>query len=145
MDDVKVLLVEDDPNDAELALHALRKNGMTNGIHVVQDGKEALDFLFCRGAYTERDNANPPGLVLLDLKLPHISGLEVLKQLKENERTRSIPVVILTSSAIDYDSTSAYKLGVNSYIQKPVDFEEFHIIVQAIGQYWLGFNKAPLN
>lgn len=111
---------------------------------MVEDGKEALDFLLCRDGYSDRDINHPPKLVLLDLKLPHVSGLEVLRQIRNCEHTKSIPVVILTSSAIDYDITSAYKLGVNSYIQKPMDFGEFQNTVKTIGEYWLGMNKNPI-
>lgn len=144
MEYIDVLLVEDDINDAELVLHALRKNNMPSEVLVVEDGKEALDYLLCRGAYAERDESHPPKLILLDLKLPHVSGHEVLKSLKENERTRLIPVVILTSSDLDYDITKGYQLGVNSYIQKPVEFDEFEQAVRLIGQYWLGLNKVAV-
>ena len=144
MENVEVLLVEDDPNDAELVLHVLKKNNMSNEVLVVQDGKEALDFLFCRDIYSSRDIANVPKLVLLDLKLPHVHGHEVLKQIKESEKTRSIPVVILTSSDLDYDITKGYKLGVNSYIQKPLEFEQFQQAVETIGRYWLTLNKNAI-
>jgi len=142
VENVEVLLVEDDPNDAELVLHVLKKTNMANEVLVVQDGKEALDFLFCRGVYSGRDASHFPSLVLLDLKLPHVHGHEVLKQVKENEKTRSIPVVILTSSDLDYDITKGYKLGVNSYIQKPMEFEKFQETVETIGRYWLTLNKT---
>jgi len=142
VENVEVLLVEDDPNDAELVLHVLKKTNMANEVLVVQDGKEALDFLFCRGVYAGRDASHFPRLVLLDLKLPHVHGHEVLKQVKENEKTRSIPVVILTSSDLDYDITKGYKLGVNSYIQKPMEFEKFQETVETIGRYWLTLNKT---
>lgn len=144
MENVEVLLVEDDPNDAELVLHVLKKNDMAKEVLVVQDGKEALDFLFCNGAYSGRDISNMPKLVLLDLKLPHVHGHEVLKQVKENEKTHSIPVVILTSSDLDYDITKGYKLGVNSYIQKPTEFEQFQETVETIGRYWLTLNKNSI-
>ncbi len=144
MENVEVLLVEDDPNDAELVLHVLKKNNMSNEVLVVQDGKEALDFLFCNGVYAGRDITNMPKLVLLDLKLPHVHGHEVLRQVKENEKTRSIPVVILTSSDLDYDITKGYKLGVNSYIQKPLEFEQFQQAVETIGRYWLTLNKNSM-
>jgi len=145
MERVEVLLVEDDPNDADLVLHVLRKNNIANEIHVVEDGKEALDFLFCRGNYSDRDITHPPKLVLLDLKLPHVQGHDVLKQVRENEKTRSIPVVILTSSGLDYDITKGYKLGVNSYVQKPVDFDEFQKAVELLGRYWLTLNKTSIE
>ena len=144
MENVEVLLVEDDPNDAELVLHVLKKSNMASEVLVVQDGKEALDFIFCNGIYAGRDIANAPKLVLLDLKLPHVHGHEVLKQVKENEKTRSIPVVILTSSDLDYDITKGYRLGVNSYIQKPTEFEEFRQTVETIGRYWLTLNKNAI-
>jgi len=144
VENVEVLLVEDDPNDAELVLHVLKKNNMSNEVLVVQDGKEALDFLFCNGVYAGRDITNMPKLVLLDLKLPHVHGHEVLRQVKENEKTRSIPVVILTSSDLDYDITKGYKLGVNSYIQKPLEFEQFQQAVETIGRYWLTLNKNSM-
>jgi len=144
VENVEVLLVEDDPNDAELVLRVLKKNNMSNEVLVVQDGKEALDFLFCNGVYAGRDITNMPKLVLLDLKLPHVHGHEVLRQVKENEKTRSIPVVILTSSDLDYDITKGYKLGVNSYIQKPLEFEQFQQAVETIGRYWLTLNKNSM-
>ena len=139
---VDVLLVEDDPNDAELVLHVLRKNNIAPEVHVVEDGKEALDFLFCQGDYSDRDIDHPPKLVLLDLKLPHVQGHDVLKQVRENEKTQSIPVVILTSSGLDYDITKGYQLGVNSYIQKPVNFDDFEKAVELLGRYWLTLNKT---
>ena len=139
---VDVLLVEDDPNDAELVLHVLRMNNIAPEVHVVEDGKEALDFLFCQGDYSDRDIDHPPKLVLLDLKLPHVQGHDVLKQVRENEKTQSIPVVILTSSGLDYDITKGYQLGVNSYIQKPVNFDDFEKAVELLGRYWLTLNKT---
>ncbi|MDD5093293.1 MAG: response regulator [Dehalococcoidia bacterium] len=144
MEDARVLLVEDDPNDAELVIHVLKKNNIAKDIHVVGDGKEALDFLFCRGAYSGRNFASRPDLVILDLKLPHVFGLKVLQEVKENVFTKPIPIVVLTSSDIDYDITSAYELGVNSYIQKPLEFEKFQEAVKMIGRYWLDFNKRPI-
>lgn len=145
MENVEVLLVEDDPNDAELVLHVLKKNNMAKEIHIVHDGKEALDFLFSRGTYSGRDNTRLPKLVLLDLKLPHVHGHEVLKQVKENEKTQSIPVVILTSSGLDYDITKGYQLAVNSYVQKPTEFEKFEETVETIGRYWLTINKTSVT
>lgn len=130
-----VLLVEDNPYDAELTLRALKKQGLANEIFVAADGEEALDFLFCRGQFSGRDRLSPVRVVLLDLKLPKISGLEVLKEVKSNPVTAKIPVVILTSSREDPDINKAYELGANSYVVKPVDFEEFIKAVQRTGLF----------
>jgi CheY-like chemotaxis protein len=140
---VEILLVEDNPKDVELTLHALRKENLSNSIHVVRDGEEALDFLFCRGSYSDRSFDSPPKLVVLDLKLPKINGLEVLRSIKNDVRTRAIPVTILTSSNEDRDLVEGYKLGVNSYIQKPVDFNQFRDTVKQLGLYWLVVNQSP--
>jgi two-component system, response regulator len=141
----EILLVEDSQNDIDLALYALREERLANSIFVVRDGKEALDYLFCRGAYVERSFNHPPKLVLLDLKLPKIDGLQVLKELKNDSRTRTIPVVIMTSSTEERDLVEGYNLGVNSYIQKPVDFEQFRTTVKTLGMYWLVVNRAPVT
>ncbi len=141
--EVEILLVEDNPNDVELTLHALRKEDLSNSIHVVRDGEEALDFLFCRGPYDHRTHDHPPKLVILDLKLPKITGLEVLRTIKNDIQTRAIPVTILTSSREDRDLVESYKLGVNSYIQKPVDFNQFRDTVKQLGLYWLVVNQSP--
>jgi CheY-like chemotaxis protein len=141
---VEILLVEDNPNDVELTLHALKKNHIANRIHVVRDGAEALDFLFASGAYADRQVEEAPKVILLDLKLPKVDGLEVLKQVKGDGRTRSIPVVVLTSSREERDLMQSYHLGVNSYILKPVDFDQFNEAVRQLGLYWLLLNQPPV-
>ena len=140
---IEVLLVEDNPADVELALHALRQNKLANRIQVVRDGEEALDFLFCRGGFAQRSFDMPPRLVLLDLKLPKVDGLEVLRAVKSDPRTKMIPVVILTSSKEEKDLVNGYQTGVNSYIQKPVDFTQFRDVVGQLGLYWLVVNNVP--
>ncbi len=140
---VEILLVEDNPQDLELARRALRKGNLTNHIHVARDGAEALEFIFCEGRYAERKIDNGPSVILLDLKLPKIDGLEVLKRVKSDARTRSIPVVVLTSSKEHSDIVESYQLGVNSYIVKPVNFERFVTAVQDLGMYWLLLNQPP--
>ena len=142
-DSIEILLVEDNPNDEELTLYALKKNNITNHIQVVRDGAEALDYLFCTGAYAHRQINDPPKVVLLDLKLPKVDGLEVLEKIKADERTRTIPVVMLTSSQEERDIVESYQLGVNSYIVKPVDFEQFIEAVRQLGLYWMLLNKIP--
>jgi two-component system, response regulator len=139
----EILLVEDDPADAELTVLSLRKERLANRIEVARDGAEALDFLFCRGAYADRSFERPPRLVLLDLKLPRVSGHEVLRAIKADERTRSIPVVVLTSSDQERDLVECYRLGVNSYVQKPVELQKFQEVVRQFGMYWLMVNHAP--
>ncbi|MGA8431322.1 MAG: response regulator [Candidatus Sulfotelmatobacter sp.] len=141
---VDILLVEDSQDDMDLALHALRHEKLANSIFVVRDGEEALDFLFCRGAFAQRNFDQAPKLVLLDLKLPKVDGLQVLKQLKSDPRTRTIPVVIMTSSREERDVVEGYNSGVNSFIQKPVDFEQFRTTVKSLGMYWLVVNQAPI-
>ena len=140
-----ILLVEDSQNDVNLALYALQEDRLANSIFVVRDGKEALDFLFCCGAFADRSFNHPPKLVLLDLKLPRVDGLQVLKQLKNDSRTKAIPVVIMTSSDEERDLVEGYKLGVNSYIQKPVDFDQFRATVKTLGLYWLVVNRPPVT
>ena len=142
-DELEILLVEDNPKDVELTLHALRKENLCNHIHVARDGEEALDFLFCRGTYSSRSFDHPPRLVVLDLKLPKVDGLEVLRTIKNDIRTQAIPVTVLTSSKEDRDLVESYKLGVNSYIQKPVDFNQFRETVKQLGLYWLVVNQPP--
>jgi two-component system, response regulator len=141
---IEILLVEDNPRDAELTIRALKRKNLANNLYHVEDGVEALDFLFGRGNYSDRDMNEPPKVVLLDLKLPRIDGLEVLSALKHDERTRSIPVVIITSSAEDPDVKKAYELGANSYVIKPVQFDSFMEAMVKIGIYWLMVNH-PLK
>lgn len=143
MDRMEILLVEDNPNDEELAIRALKKQKIVNELLVVRDGAEALEFLFCEGRYTGRDPQRPPKVVLLDLKLPLVDGLEVLRHMKADPRTRTIPVVVLTSSREGPDVAEAYRLGVNSYIVKPVDFEQFAEAVRQVGLYWMLLNQTP--
>lgn len=143
--EVDILLVEDNPDDLELTLHALRRENLANNIFAVRDGEEALDFLFCTGRFNGRNFDRAPRLVLLDLKLPKLNGLEVLKRLKQDPRTKSVPVVILTSSKEERDLVASYNLGVNSYIQKPVDFDQFRKTVKSAGLYWIVINQRPLS
>jgi len=138
---VEILLVEDNSNDLDLTLHALRKNRLTNAIQVVRDGAEALDFLFLRGAFADRDPTRMPKVVLLDIKLPKVDGLEVLRSMRADPRTRTLPVVMLTSSHEERDIIESYRLGVNSYIVKPVDFGQFTEAVRELGMYWLLLNR----
>ena len=144
-DPIEILLVEDNPNDEELTLYALKKNNINNYIQVVRDGAEALEYLFCTGTYAHRQINEPPKVVLLDLKLPKVDGLEVLKKIKADERTRIIPVVVLTSSQEESDIVESYQLGVNSYIVKPVDFEQFIEAVRQLGLYWMLLNISPTH
>jgi two-component system response regulator len=141
---IEILLVEDNPSDVALALHAFKKSNLTNRIHVVRDGAEALDFIFRTGQYEDRANGTPK-VVLLDLKLPKIDGLEVLHRLRADPRTRALPVVVLTSSREERDIVESYALGVNSYIVKPVDFEQFTETVRQLGFYWALLNQPPLD
>jgi CheY-like chemotaxis protein len=141
--EVEILLVEDNPVDVELTLHALRNNNLANQIQVVRDGEEAVDFLFCQGRYGDRNPNHQPKLILLDLKLPKVDGLEVLRIIKHATHTKAIPVVILTSSKEEKDLVLSYQLGTNSYIQKPVDFNEFRETVKHLGLYWLLINQPP--
>jgi len=140
---VNILLVEDNPQDAELTIRALKKHNLANQLITVEDGAEALDFIFCRGQYADRDPSSHLSVVFLDLKLPKVGGLEVLREIKANERTRFIPVVILTSSREDPDIKTAYALGANSYVVKPVEFNGFSEAVSQLGLYWLLVNQPP--
>jgi CheY-like chemotaxis protein len=142
-DAVEILLVDDSPEDVELTIRALRRHKIANDIEVVEDGAEALDFLFCRGAYKERKFPHPPKLILLDLKLPKVDGLEVLRAMRADDRTKTIPVVILTSSKEQKDLITGYNLGVNAFVQKPVDFEQFGEAIRHIGMFWMLVNQAP--
>jgi len=142
---VDILLVEDNQDDIDLALHALRQGKLANSIFVVRDGEEALDFIFCRGQYSQRSVDHPPKLVLLDLKLPKVDGLQVLKAVKGDPRTKTIPIVIMTSSKEERDMVESYNSGVNSYIQKPVDFEQFRNTIKTLGMYWMVVNQPPVN
>ncbi len=143
-EEIEILLVEDDPSDAELIIHALRQDNLANRIQLARDGEEALNYMFCRENFAKRSFENPPRMVLLDLKLPKVDGMEVLKRVKSDARTKGIPVVILTSSKEEQDRLNGYQLGVNSYIQKPVNFNEFRETVKKLGLYWLVVNQpAP--
>ena len=143
MNEKVVLLVEDNPDDVELTLRAFRKNNLLNQVIVANDGVEALDYLFGTGAYTGRDLSLLPQLVLLDLKLPRVNGLEVLRRIRDDERTKLLPVVVLTSSKEEQDLVQSYALHANSYIRKPVDFDRFIESVRQLGLYWLVLNEAP--
>ena len=142
--EVEILLVEDNPNDAELAIRALKKNNLANKLLWVKDGAEALDFVFATGEYAHRNVVNGPKVILLDLRLPKVDGMEVLRRVKGDERTKTIPVVVLTSSKEDRDIVESYKLGVNSFISKPVEFEAFAKTVSELGFYWLLVNQPPV-
>jgi two-component system response regulator len=143
VDAVEILIVEDTPQDLELTLRALRKANLTNRIHVARDGAEAIEFIFCEGAHSARNIDNGPKVILLDLKLPKIDGIEVLRRVKGDSRTKDIPVVVLTSSKEQKDVVDSYQLGVNSYIVKPVNFERFTSAVGNLGMYWLLLNQPP--
>lgn len=143
INEVEILMVEDNKTDAELALRALKKRNLANNVFVVKDGAEALEFIFGNGAYAGRDFNHKPKLILLDLKLPKVDGLEVLRRIKSDERTKLIPVVVLTSSKEESDLLESYKLGANSFITKPVDFDKFALTVTELGFYWILVNQPP--
>jgi two-component system response regulator len=140
---VDILLAEDNPDDVKLALHAFRRNNLANAVHVVGDGAEALDFVFCREAYAGRSLEEPPKMLLLDLKMPRVDGLEVLHAVRADPHTRLIPVVMMTSSSEERDRVESYALGVNSYIVKPLDFDQFVEAMRLVGMYWLLLNQPP--
>jgi two-component system, response regulator len=142
---VQILLVEDNPNDVKLAIHAFKRQNLANQVHVARDGAEALEFIFCTGAYANRKIEDAPKIILLDLKLPLVDGVEVLRRIKSDPRTQMIPVVALTSSREERDIVESYRLGVNSYIVKPVDFDQFTESVRRLGFYWLLLNQAPVH
>ena len=142
---IDILFVEDSVYDAELAMIALKEEGLANNLIWLKDGAEALDFIFAKGQYSIRDIEDQPKIILLDLKMPKVGGIEVLKQIRENEKTKNIPVVVMTSSKEERDIIDTYKLGVNSYIVKPVDFDKFTKSVKEIGFYWLVVNQAPIK
>ena len=143
MDNKIILLVEDTADDVELTLRSLKKNNIFNEVVVARDGAEALDYLFATGAYAGRDPSSEPAVVLLDLKLPKIDGLEVLRRLRADDRTKYLPVVVVTSSKEEYDMVTSYELGANSYVRKPVDFVQFSDAVRQLGMYWLLLNEPP--
>ncbi len=138
-----IILVEDNPNDAELMVYSLKKNHLANKLIVLEDGEQALNYIFCRGQYSERDSDELPKVIFLDLKLPKVNGLEVLDQVKSNYKTKKIPIVIVTSSKEDPDIEAAYRLGANSYVVKPVGFEQFKETINQLGLYWLVINEKP--
>jgi two-component system response regulator len=140
---IDIVLVEDNPDDADLTMRALKKNGLASSIIHLQDGEEALDFIFCKGAYSGRVFGELPRLLILDLKMPKVDGIEVLRQVKSDSRTRALPVVLFTSSNEERDIAKSYQSGVNSYIVKPVEFESFVKVVSDVGLYWLSLNQIP--
>ena len=141
---VEILLIEDNANDEMLALHAFKRQKIVNDVYVVRDGAEALEYIFCTGAYADRRIENPK-VILLDLKLPLVDGIEVLRQVRNDPRTKLVPVVVLTSSSEERDIIETYRLGVNSYIVKPVDFEQFNDVAKHLGYYWLLLNRQPTS
>ena len=144
MKNKRILLVEDNPDDQELTMRALKKNNIGNEIVLAKDGQEAIDYLFGKGTYSSRDMSEMPQIVLLDIKLPKVDGIEVLKQIRADKRTKMLPVVILTSSKEEKDMVDSYNFGANSYIRKPVDFNQFTESVRQLGLYWLVLNETPV-
>ncbi len=142
-EEYEILIVEDNPEDSELMIRSLKANRLANSLILIEDGAEALEFLFSSGKYSDRDITRPPKVIFLDLKLPKVDGLEILRQLKANESTQKIPVIIVTSSNEDPDIDAAYKLGANSYVVKPVNFNDFVNTMQQLGLYWLVVNEKP--
>lgn len=143
LEELEILLVEDNPTDAELTMRALKRKNLVNRLVWAKDGEEALDFIYAQGQFADRDPEDLPRLILLDLRMPKVDGLEVLKEIKAHEKTRKIPVVVLTSSQEDQDVVESYKLGVNSYVSKPVEFDDFLEAVSTLGLYWMLINKPP--
>jgi two-component system response regulator len=141
--EVEILLVDDNPSDVELTVRALRQNKLANHIQVAEDGQQALDFLFCRPPYDDRTIEERPKVVFLDIKMPRVDGIQVLRAIRSDERTRALPVVILTSSKEEKDLVEGYHLGVNAYVQKPVDFQEFREVIEELGMFWLVLNEPP--
>jgi CheY-like chemotaxis protein len=142
-EEVEVLLVDDSASDVELTIMALREHALSHRIHVAEDGEQALDFIFCRGPYAGRSFAHPPRVVLLDLKMPKVDGVSVLRAIRGDERTRAIPVVILTSSNEQRDLVESYRLNANAYVRKPIDFEKYQRVVEQLGTFWLKVNELP--
>jgi two-component system response regulator len=140
---IKILLVEDNPSDLELATYALKKRGLSDNIKVIRDGAQALDFLFCRGEFEQRDSSIQPDVIFLDLKLPKLTGIEVLEAVRAHEDTEHIPVIIITSSEQQVDIQKSYALGANSYVTKPVEFEQFVEVIGNLGAYWVNINRPP--
>ncbi len=143
MSEKYILLVEDNPDDELLTVRALKKNNIANRIEVARDGQQAIDFMFAQGEFSSRDPLDLPQVILLDLKLPKLNGLEVLRELRANERTRLVPVVVLTSSNEERDMIESYQLGANSYVRKPVDFDQFIEAARQLGLYWMLLNQTP--
>lgn len=145
MNDIEILIVEDSVEDAQLMLRSLKKHNLANNVVILEDGQEALDYLFCEGAYSDRNCSPIPNVVFLDLKLPKVNGIQVLERLKSSPRTKSLPVVVVTSSQEEPDLKVCYDLGVNSYVVKPVDFESFIKVISDLGFYWLVINKSKVT
>ncbi len=143
LEELEILLVEDNPTDAELTMRALKRKNLANRLVWVKDGEKALDFIYAQGEFADRNPEDLPRLILLDLRMPKVDGLEVLKEIKAHDKTRKIPVVVLTSSQEDQDVVESYKLGVNSYVSKPVEFDDFLEAVSTLGLYWMLINKPP--